>query len=358
MKPILLFLILYSLLHNARALEIDEKLTIRILRLSSTKKTALVNRGLEDALAVGDHAKFFLTTGVVARGVVVQISPGRSIWSLYRLVTPEAVIVDKMMNIKISAPIKLTDDPSKSLYATSTSSHTPVAIPLAEGANDLIGQDLEESERSDLLALGGIVSEGILESPQIQTVNLELFSLAHYNFASTASDLGNNESVKETGSGTSFSLGGEIYLPHSSPLLRKFSLFGLYYMGEQNATYSSRAKSSTEIKEYGGGIAYHFWGNPRAYGRLIGFVSASGGVGTTEDSLSFTDGSASQANTGDSTFFGGAIGVKYFGQEGFGGRIVASYVSRSEDYAFDRESQNYDRTTTAPGIQLGFSYRF
>ncbi len=99
----------------AHALDIDEKLTLRFLRVSSTKKTVLVNRGGEDGLVVGDHAKFFITAGVVARGVVEKVSPTRSVWSLYRIVDPTEIIEDKVLNLKIATPAKITDDPSKSL---------------------------------------------------------------------------------------------------------------------------------------------------------------------------------------------------------------------------------------------------
>ena len=95
------------------ALDINEKLTLRVLRLSSTKKTVLINRGIEDGLAVGDHAKFYLTTGMIARGVVSKVSPSRSVWSLYRLVEPDQLIENKIVNLKIATPVKITVDESK-----------------------------------------------------------------------------------------------------------------------------------------------------------------------------------------------------------------------------------------------------
>ena len=100
---------------SAFALEIDEKLTLRFLKVSSTKKTVLINRGGEDGLVVGDHAKFFITAGVVARGVAEKVSPSRSVWSLYRIVDEAEITQDKVLNLKIASPVKITDDPSKSL---------------------------------------------------------------------------------------------------------------------------------------------------------------------------------------------------------------------------------------------------
>ena len=97
------------------ALEIDEKLTIRFLKVSTSKKTILINRGAEDGLVVGDHAKFYITSGVIARGVVEKVSPSRSIWSLYRLVEPNEVVEGKVLNLKIASPVKITTDVSKSI---------------------------------------------------------------------------------------------------------------------------------------------------------------------------------------------------------------------------------------------------
>ena len=97
------------------ALELDEKLTMRILSVSQSKKTILINRGIEDGLVVGDHAKLFLTTGVVGRAVTIKVSPTRSIWSVYRLVNPQFIVSDRVLNLKIASPLKLTEDSSKAL---------------------------------------------------------------------------------------------------------------------------------------------------------------------------------------------------------------------------------------------------
>jgi hypothetical protein len=115
MKLKFLFLLIPFTLSNLHALEIDEKLTLRFLKVSSTKKTVLINRGGEDGLVVGDHAKFFITAGVIARGVVEKVSPSRSVWSLYRVVDPTEIVEDKVLNLKISSPVRITSDPTKSL---------------------------------------------------------------------------------------------------------------------------------------------------------------------------------------------------------------------------------------------------
>jgi hypothetical protein len=109
------FLLLGSSAKTLRALEIDEKLTLRFLKVSTTKKTVLINRGAEDGLVVGDHAKFYISSGIIARGVVEKVSPSRSIWSMYRLVEPNDVTEGKVLNLKIASPVKITTDSTKSI---------------------------------------------------------------------------------------------------------------------------------------------------------------------------------------------------------------------------------------------------
>jgi len=110
---------------KGHSLDLDEKLTLRILKLSDTKKTMLINRGSEDGLVAGDHAKFFTTEGVIARGLVEKVSPSRSIWSIYRMVNPEQLIEDTVINLKIATPLKVSTDASKSLES-SPSSEVPM----------------------------------------------------------------------------------------------------------------------------------------------------------------------------------------------------------------------------------------
>lgn len=111
------FLVLIMMLVSLKSwgLAVDEKLPLRILKTSKSAKTILINRGLEDGLVVGNHAKFFLTKGVVARGVVVKASPTRTVWSLYRVIDARDIKADRVLNLKITTPVKLTEDPTKML---------------------------------------------------------------------------------------------------------------------------------------------------------------------------------------------------------------------------------------------------
>ena len=121
--PLSLF-VLFCLAPNSLGLEVGERLTVRILKTSQSKKTVLLNRGTEDALVEGDHGKIFLTSGVIARGVAVKVSPTRSIWSLYRIVDREKLFPDKVANLQVTPPAKLTQDPTRSLQKESESTST------------------------------------------------------------------------------------------------------------------------------------------------------------------------------------------------------------------------------------------
>jgi hypothetical protein len=110
------FLILFLLLSpSLSALDIDGKVITRVVGISDTKKTVLLNKGSEDELKVGDHAKFSIPSGWIARGVCVKASPSRSVWSIYRFYNQEKLTSQLAVTLKISSPISLTNDESKSL---------------------------------------------------------------------------------------------------------------------------------------------------------------------------------------------------------------------------------------------------
>lgn len=355
----------------ASALEVDEKLTIRLLRLSRSKKTVLVNRGLEDGLVVGDHAKFFLTSGVIARGVVAKASPSRSVWSIYRFVDPNQMLSDRVMSIKISTPLKLTDDSSRAFRGNQYASiKDNLAIPLERGADDLESQ-LSEEDRNDLVALGGnpppptytYYNAGVDTSRTI-----ELFGLTHFSSLNTASS---DETGSSAGSTTAidFSLGFEKYFAQKNTWLSQLSMFFFVHKFTKEVTAVQGGKTSLDGLEYGLGINYHFWESPLTYGKVIGYVSGSFGVGDVSDTIETVDTSTGETDpqelSGESSFasFGG--GFKYYVQNGFGARIFIDYYRRGETYSVAQddgsgniENLEYTKTLTGPRIQFGMSYRF
>lgn len=97
------------------ALKLDTKFIARILGVSDTKRTILVNKGKEHGLAKDQHVKISIPTGVIARAVVVKISPSRSVWSVYRFFQKEKIEPQTVATFKISSPVRLTTDESKAL---------------------------------------------------------------------------------------------------------------------------------------------------------------------------------------------------------------------------------------------------
>ena len=99
------------------ALKEDSKFIARILGVSDTKRTILVNRGKENGLILNHHAKISTPIGMIARAVVVKVSPSRSVWSVYRFFSKEKIVEQTVATFKIASPVKLTNDESKALGA-------------------------------------------------------------------------------------------------------------------------------------------------------------------------------------------------------------------------------------------------
>ena len=124
MRSLALTLTFLLLLPSTAQAEGDLRLVSRILDVSTSKKTILVNRGEEDGLKLDDHAKISLPEGLLARALLVRLSPGRSVWSIYKFYQKEKVVENIIVTLKTTPPLKLTPDPTKNLdvLAPSTTS--------------------------------------------------------------------------------------------------------------------------------------------------------------------------------------------------------------------------------------------
>ncbi|MBC7429027.1 MAG: hypothetical protein H7336_10470 [Bacteriovorax sp.] len=389
---------------NVKALEIDEKLTLRFLKVSETKKTVLINRGGEDGLIVGDHAKFFITAGVVARGMVEKVSPSRSVWSLYRVVDPNEITQDKVLNLKIASPVKITDDSSRSLkeeVIPGGNEKMDVASPTEGGATsdnpDEIMNNADKNELKDLginedggadevanvketkktsakkaskiisskksTAKNTTVSE---EAPEEYTPNnnsktwevwgtLALNSLTG-TVTSTAAATTNAASTGASNSSTDISAGVEKYFLKSNNFLKEFS-FGImiHKVAVENG---DQIKSKTDIIEYGGVLNYHFYNSAASTNKLIGFVTGTLGKGSaTIASTSVVSGVSTEDSVkGDTSFLSAGVGAKYVLTNSFGIRAVLDFYKTTETYAFDASTTT--RTLSGPRVQFGLSYRF
>lgn len=378
---------------NVSALEIDEKLTLRFLKVSSTKKTVLVNRGGEDGLVVGDHAKFFITAGVVARGVAEKVSPSRSVWSLYRIVDPNEITQDKVLNLKIATPVKITDDPSKSLKEEPIPGGTEtmnVEDNSADGGNDdIVVSDADKDELKGLgleedMSVSSTKSVPakttssskktksapvIEESAPVYSTNTsktwEAWGTLYVNSLSGTMENGNaastNTSTGASGSTIDFSAGIEKYFLTSSSFLREVSV--TLFAHKRTLESGDENKTSSDWFEYGLGANYHFYNSAAATNKLTGYVNGTFGKGSaTFKEISTASGTAVENESeGTNTFFSIGLGAKYILSNGFGVRAILDYYHSSEEFEFDDGAGGTyvsTRTLAGPRVQFGLSYRF
>ena len=365
MKKYLIIFILTIFSSSHYALEIDEKLTSRFLKVSNSRKTVLINRGLEDGLVVGDHAKFFLTTGVIARGVVVKASPTRSIWAVYRVVQPDTIYPDRVVNIKIAKPLKLTDDPTKSFKDQGMQPGSET-MTLVRGDQNMLRareQELSDDERQDIASMGAIPMGSRLYEEEMglhRGKTLEIFGLLHFNSLSSSIDQGDNGTFTGQMAKMDFSAGLEKYFESGGGFLRNLSLSLFFHSGNNTTTSVQGQQLQSSIFEYGLGASYHFMSPALSYNRVIGFVNGGFGIGSVKDTVSVESSSVSAEETlnGSSNFLSLGFGFKYYSKSGFGGRTFIDYYRRSESYNFEETDQTYTKISAGPRVQFGLSYRW
>lgn len=362
MKNLLLAFLLFS--SNVFALEIDEKLTMRILKTSDSKKTLLINRGIEDGLAEGDHAKFFTTSGVVARGQIVKISPTRSVWAIYRLIDAEAISVDTVMNLKISSPVKVTDDDSKMITKEPevkvgvARGDSKLDIPLAEGADDLAA--MSPSDEKDEMA-------SVMNLPQVNTnilnKNMEVFGTLNVtSLSGNSTPASGTGALKMNYSDLNFQVGGEYYFKHENTWYSRFSFFPYLSYSQSQIGSSVGLNVTTTVMELGGGVNWYPLTRPSEAFKFIPFVTATLGTGSISskseiiNSTSFT--TVDQSGALSAFSIGG--GVKYYIQNGFGIRAIVDYHLRSSTLEAVPATNNvsYDVSQSGFRILMGIGYRF
>lgn len=364
MKVLLLISILFSF--SVQALELDEKLTLRILRVSDSKKTILINRGIEDGLAEGDHAKFFVTSGVVARGTVVKVSPTRSVWSVYRLVSPEYIKEDTVLNLKIASAVKVTDDESKMISkepeVAKDVKMDKLDIPLSEGADDTGGQNMGGAGDADLKSVT------ITEAPvSLLLRNWEVWG--NFNFSMLTGTSGPTNGTASTAADQQIMdvmVGGEYYFTDETTWYSRFSLVPMINYSKHSLSSPIGTSIDSTVVEFGGGVHWHPFNRPSAPSEFVPFLD----LGVTKGTMSVTSltystiaangvSTAIAANGASGSFFLGA-GCKYYFTNGFGIRLLIDYVSTTASFDAIPEASNtgFDFSQSGPKIFLGLSYRW
>lgn len=360
-----------TFLSCAHALEIDEKLTLRILRTSNTKKTILINRGLEDGLVVGDHAKFFLTTGVIARGVVVKASPTRSIWSFYRIIDADSMTSDKVMNLKISTPLKLTEDSSKALRYEPVAASGSETISVSRGDQIPSGVEVldsreelstdEQDELSQMESKSPAMNNMVTVTGVHSQRTWEAFGMLHLSSLSGEYTEGDSEGVDAQDSSLALSVGVEKYFASPNSFLGDLS-FGLFIHKRSTGT-GSGVTLTQDWTEFGVSGSYHFYNKPLSFSRPILYANLAAGIGSVEvtQEVNTSTANSTETQSGSSNFFSLGFGAKYYLPNGFGGRALLDYYTSGATFSVEDTAGNSSETTLAVSglrIQLGLSYRF
>ena len=382
-----LLLVMVLGINLAWALDIDEKLTSRILRVSSSQHTILLNRGLEDGLVLGDHAKFFLPEGVIARGVIVKASPTRSVWSLYRLINPSLIKADTVVEIKIASPVQLTSDPSKAFdrvngpadVLTENKSVAQVtAVPGVPMGNPLpAAENLSASDQEDLADLGVQTSnvnqlhKNVMPSKYPLADRLwEVWAGGYY---STMTAKENNTFERFSyNTAPSFSIGAERYFTQGAWRNWSFSLFGHLYNAQKETSLRNEIGYDAQVVTYktrllhgGLGANYYFWHDPHATYQVIGFAAANLGTGVSRDYMQVSNAVTINNRTSKdgmyngSAFFGAlGVGLKFNTDNGAGVRLVFDYYYGHQIYTFDGDYPNATQNFSGIRWMLAGSYRF
>jgi hypothetical protein len=354
--------LLFILSFNALALEVDEKLTVRVVKTSESRKTLMINRGSEDGLVEGDHAKFIVTAGIVARAVCIKVSPTRSVWSVYRLVNADFIANDAVMSIKISPPVKITKDETQAIVQEDTPTNvgtddpSKLGIPLADGALDAAAAGDNKDGKDDLGTLEDALPSVIPER------NIEIFGILNISGLSATTKSETSDTFKNSQAYHHIGLGGEWYAQREREWYSKFSLEGaVNFMRNSNQAYNG-ASSTNDVTEFSFGANWHPTTLPSQTMTFIPYLHFSFNVGSVKSTFKPGNenptGPEGSANGGTQGFSFG-LGYKFYTQKGFGARAIIDYYVRNEKYDEDDFSTDtYTKSVAGPRFMIGLGYRF
>ncbi|MDA8792451.1 porin family protein [Bacteriovoracaceae bacterium] len=363
MKRSLIALTFLTLINSSIALEIDEKLTFRILKTSASRKTVLINRGAEDGVEVGNHSKFYLSIGVVARAVVIKLSPTRSVWSVYRLVNPEYIKSGELMKLKISEPIKISPDETRMVIAENTNvninSNDPrdLGIEMADGADDLDDVELTEKTKAGPYQKMNYEMTEVIASRQFEVFG----TLSYSNYSSNAFEEEIEDEFPSEEGITSLIIGGEYYFNDEKAWYSHFSLnFTFKYTANDILNYQGSANGDRGI-EYFFGTHWYPTTLPFFTFKFLPYISGYYSIGSIESSFitgAETTNESSLTAQGSVTAMSLGVGAKYYLTKGIGLRAEVLYYNGVEEFDVDDNDQVWTRNRSGPFAMVALGYRF
>lgn len=343
----------------AHSLEIDEKLTLRIVSTSESKKTILINRGIEDGITKGNHAKFFVSTGVIGRAVCIKLSPTRSVWSVYRVVNADFIREDQVMKLKVTPAVKITKDDSRMLVSDDSPSlgkdPRELGIPLADGADDI-----------DLSTVNLLKKDGPseMQNGSLLTRNREIFGMFHYSsFTEKTSPDNNGKDYTNEVTNLMLKIGAEWYFKTEDKWYNRFSFLGSFTIDRQAVMSHLGTFVREESSEFGFGINLYPGAMPSKTLRLVQYLNYTFSLGSTNSSY-IKGGEESASPYPDETLDASVLsntfgyGLKYYTPSGYGARMEMSYTLRGDTYGANSTNISYLKTRVGPKFQIGLGYRF
>ncbi len=361
LKKLVCTIICFTFTSSLFALEIDEKLTLRILKISKSKKTILINRGIEDGLNKGDHAKFYLTSGLVARGVIVEISPTRSAWSLYRHINPQYLATSKVMNLKISNPMKISADSTKSLYGPKKNQYNYKLK--AKNSEPISAED--QKDKKELETIASTHEEQPVSPNGKSWEAWATIQISSISAEATATTQGTNSNTVDTISDSSSYIDLMIavekyFFTFSTSFLKNFSIYPFLHIQKQSTTTLTPMSVNSDLFEYGVGMSYHFLNKTNVINKFIGFATFNVAMGTTKDTTQTLDANREikiVEYTGNTSSFSAGLGLKFNTRWGIGAKATLDYYVRNEAYD-DINQTSYEKSVSGPRVYVGLSYRF
>jgi len=345
----LLIVILFAFSLSTYALDNNESLTVRILKISSTKKTILINRGQEDAINIDDQVKFFLDNGVIARGVAVKVTPIRSIWSLYRVNNTNEILVDKIYKIKKTSSYKLTKDITKKLNDHDLNQKIPREK--THRFKDIDKQDLKHIS---------------FNKTKVKTIYskkaIEFWGAVSFNSLSSTYNLSGASSGTGQTSASDYTIAMEKYFIKSK-LLKNISLFAFIHKSDISAMSVTGQQINLSKFEYGAGATYHMFTSPFRLNKMMVYLNAAMAFGTSSDILNLSN--SGTASALDSTLKGSVsslsfgLGLKYLFRNNFSLRTQADFYSSNESFSPPTGvGTNYLKSTTGIRAMFAIGKRF
>jgi hypothetical protein len=333
--------------HSFASNETPQETTLRILKVSRSLKTILVNKGVSDGLQVGQHAIFANENATLARGVVLEATERRSLWGLYRVSWPTLMKPDTLMSMTATNPIKLTDDETRSLGQSQAEglSGQELAPPLTSNAEGELPSNLLGDEENALP----------IEDHERELIDRHWMVLARGSIMSLSSSTSAGGNTYEGSSEFNqllFGIEGRWKRLSLMPYYQYQTLKALSYEGAASETYSHQ-----------GGMSLQVYLKDSVYAEFLPYLCLNAGTGIVEDRQA--NGERSSRNGLDTSVVKG-MSTSY--SAGLGSKIIlpsrvmvdfnVDYYFRSDEFDADNSTANqaWTRTLSGPRIQIGLGY--